>query len=133
MPPPSRRRLNDTCLYWEFVRVVDGEVQVLQPVELRCRWETSRFETPRQDAQGLVVSFDAQVFLAQEVVENSLMALTDLEEWIGTGTGTAGTEEALEGVLHQVKRYDEVTDVKGRTAERAARLMRYKDQMPTVI
>jgi hypothetical protein len=138
MPPPSRKHLPHTALYWEIATGADrtdayGEIQVRQPVELRVRWETMRTESVSFAAQGATVAFEATVYLEREVTVGSLLWLGSFGDWLGTGTGTGGTEDALGGELHQVQGYDEIADVKGRVHERMAKCIRYKDQMPAVI
>lgn len=136
MPPPFRKNLPHRALYWRIAEGAQrtdayGEVQVHQPVELRVRWETIRAESVNFEAQGATVAYQATVTVPQEVTIDSLMWLGGFDDWYGTGTG--GDEDGLGGNLHQVKGYEEVPDTKGRDAERTAKLIRYRDALPTVL
>jgi hypothetical protein len=104
-----------------------NQIQVFPPIQVNVRWNQKRSDT--LDALGSTIALDAEAVVDRRVPIDSLMALSKLTDWIGTGTGT-GTSLGTFPEIHQVKTIDEAKDMKGINVRRTVGLMRFMGTLP---
>lgn len=127
MPPLEQQNFHDTAVLWEKTGDdYEGEPIVSDtPTEIACRWENRQTQSMNPD--GTVIGLDAQVYVRQDIVVDSLMmkgSLTDL-----TGTGFDDPDP----LLMQVKSVRVLTDLKGRVTFRQIGLMRFRGKLPNTL
>lgn len=126
MPPVETTNLKERAVLWEFSGYgPDGDIRVLAPVEIPCRWEES--ESQGTNPNGTPITFTGSLFVARDIPINSILFLGCQEDTCGTGTGFI-----LDANLHCVHSRDKVPDIKNRNRTRKLRLYRYSRTLPTV-
>lgn len=128
MPPLETSDRWQTATLWEYVgKDRFGQPKVSSaPVELSVRWNTTRRLVLAPD--GNRVALDAEAVVNRKIGIGSVMFLGELDDWRGTGSGSAGEESEL----WEVVTYDEVPDLKGRNVRREIGLKKYRDTLPTL-
>lgn len=123
MPAQETSHRFQTALYWPFAGVDDYGQPVVSssPQELSVRWEQTRQEAT--DPQGNTITVDAVAVVDRKVTVGSEMWLGSLDDWLGTGSGSAGSDDEV----MRVASYDEVPDLRGRATWRQAGLQRKSD------
>lgn len=126
MPSQETSHRHQTALYFPFAGVDDYGQPIVSssPTELSVRWEFGRAETT--DPQGNTVVVDAIVHVDRRITVGSEMWLGELEDWIGTGSGSAGSDDEVMRVVS----YNETPDVKGRKFYREVGLQ-FKGDSPS--
>ena len=97
-----------------------GDVKVNAGVEIDVRWEERRSET--LDANGNSIATDATVVVGQEVAVSSIM-------WLGNLVDVASPPVNLK----QVVVYNCIPDVKCREFRRTVGLVKYSNELPTLV
>lgn len=100
------------------------QIDVNNPIELSVRWERSNEEI--LDPDGNTIKLDASVVVDRKIRVGSLMWLGELDDWVGTGSGSG----QLDTELMEVVGYKNIPDLKGRTSWEEVGLIRYKNQLP---
>lgn len=133
MPAPERSDQLQDVVYWRYLGIIDGEVQLAAPVQLSIsnsppdgvRWNQTRRDA--QDPKGQKITLDASLVTSTRLVPDSLVWQGSLDDWFGTGTGP----ETFDTELMQVKLETLVTDLKGRETSMKYGLMRYRGTPPS--
>lgn len=124
MPDHERRDLYQIAVLWSKVRNDrHGAPVVGAPVEIPVRWNDKRRESTDKDSA--VISVDATVVVERQIAVGSNMWLGELEDWLGTGSGSG---DAVTDDVMQVISYNETLDIKGRCSRREVSLMRFKSR-----
>lgn len=123
MPAQETSHRTQTALYWPFAGIDDyGRPTVSgTPQELTVRWEQGRQEAT--DPQGGTITVDAVAVVDRAVTIGAEMWLGSLDDWLGTGSGSAGSDDEV----MRIAAYEEVPDVKGRATWRQVGLQRKGD------
>lgn len=109
-----------------FMKVgVDDYGQALvtdEPVEIDVRWNKKRGML--RDPQGNEVAIDGYAVVAQTIEVGSQMWLGELNDFLGTGSGSAGYETEVMEVVD----YKETPDIKNRNLRRTVALRKFRDE-----
>lgn len=127
MPALERSDLNQRCLYWPFSGYdAFGQPTVsTTPTEIPCRWVWTHREAV--DAKGNTIALDADIALALSPHVGAHLWLGTLEQWNGTGSGSATVDQDL----CEVQLSKNVPDVKGRVHRYTVSVMRLHDKQGT--
>lgn len=98
-----------------------------EPREVQVRWIAGRVELA--DSEGTPLTFDALVISGERFPTGTLMWLGDLEDWYGTGSGSAS--EIGESQLHEVHLSRVTPDLKARNTHYHHGLLFYKETLPS--
>ncbi len=142
MPALETMDLYDRALVWPFVRTDGDGAPVVatdaKALDVRVRWVSKKYEMvgPKTATEAL----DAQVVVALNVKVGSLIwrvpntdpAVSALEQFYGTGTGTGTSDDQtpLDHEIMQVKSVDKAEDLKGRWQRRTLNCMRFGNALP---
>lgn len=128
MPAPERSDQLQEAVYWEYLGIIDGEVQLTEPVELSppfgVRWNMTRQDA--KDPNGQKIRLDASLVTTTPLKIDSLLWPGSLEDWNGTGTGS-GTFDAE---VMQIMTETLIPDIKVREVSRKYGLKRYRGMLP---
>ena len=84
--PMETRDLYQPALLWAYAGDDQyGQPTVLQHVEIRVQWITTRQQV--LDHQGNSITLDGALIVAQKIAPRSIMWLGALAEWLGLGSG----------------------------------------------
>ena len=121
MPQVELQSRYQKCVLWAKAGVDPlGRYTVLAPVELTVRWEEKRRQAT--DPKGNTIGIDATVILDQEIAVGSVMRL-----------GRLADLPAVPDNLKQVAMFNDITDIKGRSAFRTVGLIRYDESLPAIV
>lgn len=121
MPPVETQSLNQWAVLWEAGPYdAYGKYKVQPAIEVRCRWETKR--DMGEGAQDTVASITDTVFVDRFIKLGSILWKGKLVDLPITPTN-----------LKEVSEYKEVPDLKGRRFQRTLTVVRYNEQLPTVV
>lgn len=119
MPPIERVGRTSTAVLWVKTGTdAFGEPVTAAPREIKVRWEQER----KKDyvPSGQPVTYEAELVVAEDIPEGSLLWLGTLSNWYGVGS--AGDETNLMEVDKVVK----IPDEKGRVYRRTICLRRFQ-------
>ena len=128
MPAFEQMDRHQTALYWSDAGSdTYGQMRVRAAREIMVRWVFVRREII--DADGNKAQLDAEVVMNEQPTIGSLMWQGDLDDFNGTGSGSAygGVE------LYEVKVVEYTPDIKNRMIRWTAGLARHGSNLPTVI
>jgi hypothetical protein len=124
MPPLSEINLNETVVYWRWLRNDRHNDPIVAPaVEINVKWEQQ--QTPGFDPQSRPIFFDVLVETSIDVPSGSILWYGELADW----TGSASDQD---NQLMQVATKDRSTDVRGQDVSYILRLRRYKSTLPVI-
>lgn len=116
----GRKNLKQKAVLWAASTADQhGRPRVIDPVEVKVRWEDTRRES--NDPQNLVVSTDITIDVDREVTVESVLWLGELVDL-----------PAAPSPLYKVIGYDGTQDMKGRKVQHSAVLARYGGSLPTI-
>ena len=125
MPAFEIKDLPHDALLWEPTGTDRyGQTVVGDPAEVKVRWNTSRRNV--LDAKGDTVALDATVIAKQVISIGSRLWKGLLDDWVGTGSGAAVTDEEV----HEVKTVKITSDIKGRNTRYEYGLIKFRDIPP---
>lgn len=126
MPPIETSARHQTALYFPWAGIDDYGQPIVSasPTELRVRWSYRREEMA--DPQGNAITVDAVVVVDRRVTIGAEMWLGSLDDWLGTGSGSAGSDDEV----MRVAAYNETPDIKGRKRRRVVGLQ-FKGDEPS--
>jgi hypothetical protein len=135
VPAPERSDQLQDAVYWQYLGIIDGEVQLAAPVLLSVsntppngvRWNQTRRDA--KDPKGQKITLDASLVTSQRLLPDSLVWPGTLDEWHGTGSGSGSG--AFDSEVMQVVTETLVPDIKGREVSRKYGLMRYRGVVPS--
>lgn len=100
-----------------------GQIQVLPPVQIRCRWQQgSRLST---ESLSQRVAITATVDVDRSIKVGSILSPITLSQ-----LGDESTVVHLE--LYRVEEYSEVPDIKHRKSRKSVQLSSYHNSLPTI-
>lgn len=121
MPAPETSNRYQTAVLWPTTTPdAFGQLQVGSPIEIRVRWNTKRSEA--QGPNGGTITLDGQASVLQDIAIGSHMWLGTLEDFYGTGSGSA--EEDTE--VMRVATFNATPDIKNRYQQRTVGLQRLR-------
>ena len=121
MPAIERSDRKQRSVLWAATGFDDyGEHKVNDPVEIKVRWEEKRRESVDND--GNTIAVDATVVVGREIAVGSIM-------WLGKKADLAVPPVNLKEVVG----YGAIPDVKTRNIRRTVLLVRYSNELPTLI
>lgn len=121
MPAPEDNGRHQTAVLWRFLRFDRyGEPLVGAPEEVTVRWNWVRRDA--KDSKGNLIPVEADVVVNSDIPIYSRMWLGELDDLVGTGTGTSPDADWL-----YVATFEKTPDVKGRKVFRSVALSRFRD------
>ena len=123
MPPIELADRRQKAVLWAAVEdSFDdyGKHKVSAAIEVKVRWEEKKQESV--DAMGNTIALDAFVVVDRVIAVGSIM-------WLGKKADLATPPVNLK----EVAEYREVPDIKGRKSGRVVLLVRYSNELPTIV
>lgn len=121
MPPLETCRLHQKAVLWAFVGNDNyGDVTVSAAVEIDVRWETGNRES--LDAQGNSIGINSVAVVDRVIAVGSIM-------WLGNLADIATPPVNL----RQVSDNSEIPDLKSRKFRRVVSLVKYSNELPTIV
>lgn len=123
MPPLETHDLVHKAILWEANgQNRHGKPKVSPPVEIDCRWVSSRKESI--DVEGNPIAIDAKVVVDRDIAEGSVLLRGELADY------DAGS---LRNKYMVVVFSEETDDIKGRETRRSVALSRFGSSLPEIV
>ena len=122
MPTQESDYRNQTAVYWKATGdyAAEGEVLVKAAIEIDVRWEEVTEET--LVLNNNTVDVDARILVGRDIPNGSILWLGSLADLDDPPTD-----------LRQVVAFSKIPDLKGRAFYRQATVIRYRDELPTIV
>ncbi len=122
MPTQESGYRNQAAVYWQATGDygAEGEVLVQSAIELDVRWEELTEET--LVLNNNTVDVDARILVDRDIPNGSILWLGSLADLDDPPTD-----------LRQVVAFTKTPDLKGREFYRQATVIRYRDELPTIV
>ena len=121
MPSPETANRHQKAVLWAANGYdTYADIKVSAAVEILVRWEEKQQEI--LDAQGNSITIEAIVVVNQDIIVGSIMSLGAK---VDLATPPVG--------LNQVVTFDKTPDIKGRKYRRVVSLIRFSDELPTIV
>ena len=122
MPAQEKAFRNQKAVYWKATGAYSSEAEVLvkEAIELDVRWEQTTGETLVVDNN--TVDVDAEILVDRIIPNGSILWLGALTDLIDPPTS-----------LRQVVASTEIPDLKAREFFRSVIVIRYRDELPTIV